>query len=432
MSRPINDLAAALGVIGKRLPGWTVSRPLDTEAITVASPRGVTFLDGERFWTPTSAEQALAAIGGLGYDEDRERLRHRPVPQAMSQPAPTTKIPEPVTEIEPVPPVRKPKFTTFVYPDDAQEIPLELLLPPEGGDGEGQRYMLPSVVIDGDIAKAFADRAVDEHNRKPRKSNKDTFKRLMVDGKLLQTHQGVAFNTLGELTDGRHRMLALWEIAETNPDATIVVDITYNMPVKTAFAYDGGAKRTNQEHAQVANIDQANVVARLCNNLHKHLQTVGRAANWKDVPALLPDEVVELAEKHGEGLVEAWDAVKRLKRVKGLNLNAAAIWYYLAKQAWPDAPVDEFVHGLAEMEWTYPDDPRKGLHRWATHSTERRVDMRHHLGNIMATYNDFCQQQPRQLNKWLPAWGIAAPYAPDSSKPRRRAAKTTAAAKKRR
>jgi hypothetical protein len=290
--------------------------------------------------------------------------------------------------------------------------------------------MIPGVRIDAEIATAFWERAARDHNRNERPSNTKKFVRLGKRNKLAHTHQGVAFNELGELVDGQHRMHALMLLAEDDPDASMVVDITYNMPVETSTAYDGGASRNATDHATAHRIDNPRIVTRLLRLLHQCRSTEGKAANFKDVPALQPDEIVEMSAKFGEELFSAWQAVQPLRKVKGLNLTAAAVFYYLAKQAAPTSPVDEFVTGLAELEFSGKEDPRKNLHHWASNTYRYRVDVRHHLAQLILSFNAYITGKPRQNNKWAPQWGIPAVEAP--AKPARKTVTATRRATARR
>lgn len=417
------ELTAMIGKIRKRQPpGWTISRLNSLETV-ITSPRGMVFVKPERSWTAEHAQTVLDQLKTMGVDADLERLKYRPEAAATSAPVafqePTTDAVPAETDQDVAP--RKPKFIKFDYPEEGQRLGLDVLLPPEGGD-DGPRTLIPNVIVTPEIARAFLERTALQYNRRARASNTRNFKKLMSGNLFQHTHQGFAFNQAGEFTDGQHRAQALVEIGEEFPDAHIVVDITYNMPTKTAFAFDGGAKRSNADHVQVAGISDANVVSRLVRLLYNYRETQGRRPNWKDVEPLTPQELIEWGERYGEALAASWQAIKPkapakgLKPLKGLNLNCAAIWHFLAVEAWPEAPVEEFMAGLAEMEWSYPDDPRKAFYRWVTNLSERRVDQRHHLANLITVYNDWCLKEPRKNIKWLPQWGIPAPYAPQAGK----------------
>lgn len=428
------------------LPGWRVSfDPSGTGECTITSPQGALFLPPDYKTTDEEAERLLDELNdrmGLAADAERRELQparraETPAPtqvpafQVPALPTTTPESPHQEKESEPVaattaakPSGRtRPKVLKFIYPDAPQTVPLSDLLPPEGGDG-GKRYMLPAVIIDVDTATAFLERAALERNRKLRRGNVTKFRRLLASGQIAETHQGLAFNERGHLSDGQHRMAGLVEEGQINPDLFVVMDITYNMPIDSATAYDGGAPRTNIDHLLVAGVDNAQVVARLARLLYLYTETVGKAANWRDVPILTPEGIIEWSKKYGEELSEAYKNTRKISGGIGLNPSAGALFYYLAKQADPAAPLDEFMAGMADMEFSYADDPRKTLMRWLRNAPDKRVDIRHHLAHIIQTYNDWRLNLPRQLNKWVPTWGIPQPYTPDAKPPRNKRKKT--------
>jgi len=69
--------------------------------------------------------------------------------------------------------------------------------------------------------------------------NVEQFRRLLRSGEFLTTHQGIAFNALGELVDGQHRLRAC---ADTG--VAITVQATFNLPETAFAAMDRGQPRT--------------------------------------------------------------------------------------------------------------------------------------------------------------------------------------------
>ena len=408
------DLSANLARL-RSLPGWTISQTTASR-IVVTSPRGNAIIPTNAYRDDATAKDALSKLESIGYSADIELYDNHP----------KRKRDEPIVAVdvnifshaeEPMAPKDETtsEQTIFIYPETPQRIGLDELLPPEGEGKGSSRYMIPKVVVTPKIAEAFLERVAKTHNRSARKANIRKFQQLMVDGKFQLTHQGVAFNTRGELSDGQHRMRALLELSrESESSPEIVVDITYNMPISGAFAYDGGAVRSNADHAKVAGIEQPAVVATLVRNLHLYEATRGAPANWRDVEPLTPQDLVERATDQGDELLSHWHAVKHLRRsVPGTNPYAAALWRYLAVREWSEAPVDEFIHGLSEMEWSYEDDARKALYRWIANADQRRrPEIRHFLAHFILTYNDFVEKLPRRNPKWIPKWGIPELYAP--------------------
>jgi hypothetical protein len=69
--------------------------------------------------------------------------------------------------------------------------------------------------------------------------NLDRLKQDMLAGKFVRTHQGVAFDENGLLSDGQHRLLACRETG-----VTIEVEAFFNEPRSLFSAYDKGTNRT--------------------------------------------------------------------------------------------------------------------------------------------------------------------------------------------
>lgn len=427
MTKPRNEIATCLSTIDKgELPGWVLSKT--GSSMIVSSLRGSAEIPEGVYRSDDLAMEALQTLHKLGYDQDVKLHSSRPKRKKKvgapgeTQSSTVEATEEPSTEaaskIEKELPSQKKgrDQVIFVYPDEPQRLTLEELLPPEGENDDSTRFLYPNVVIDARIAEAFLERAAKTKNRQRRRTNVSHFKRLMLDGQFQVTHQGIAFNIYGELSDGQHRMQALVDLAKEHPDSTpeIVVDITYNMPIKTVFAFDGGAKRTNVDHANVAGIENPTIVARLVRHHHLYEETSGNPTRWGKIPALTPDELVERANKYGNRLQQSWAKVRPLRNVPNVNLTAAALWYFLATEAWDEAPVDSFIEGLAEMEWAYRDDPRKALYRWIGNAEERRTYVQHHLAQFMLAYNAYCLREPRKATRWYPKSGIPAPYSPES------------------
>ena len=69
----------------------------------------------------------------------------------------------------------------------------------------------------------------------------DTLASEMKQGSFRMTHQGIAFNTKGELLDGQHRLLAI-----IKSGCTVMMDVAFDCPAETAMEWpvDRGAMRS--------------------------------------------------------------------------------------------------------------------------------------------------------------------------------------------
>lgn len=294
------------------------------------------------------------------------------------------------------------KIVLFSYPGEPQELPLDELLPPLGGDDDGNPYMIPMVVITPEIARAFIERVAETDNRNERKANSNTFADSIDNGWFKRTHQGAAFDTLGRMFDGRHRMMGLLKVAETDPNATIVIDIHYNQPVENAPALDGGAKRSPSDHLQVAGIRGVRPVASLIRLQYLMEQTAGQVPKLTAVRHLRTEEYIERGHKYADKLSDSWRAVYPLRSNHNLgrNLNYAALFHFHVSSQWPDAPLEEFIDGIAEVRFA-DEDPRRAFHLWC--STAHRlnnIDGRHYYANLMITFNAWVNGVEGTPKKW--------------------------------
>lgn len=86
------------------------------------------------------------------------------------------------------------------------------------------------------------------HNRKVRDSVVARYAADMKAGRWRQTHQGIAFDEEGVLIDGQHRLFAIIEA-----DTTVLLQVTYGLPMESQMVVDDGLGRTVVDVMRVAN-----------------------------------------------------------------------------------------------------------------------------------------------------------------------------------
>lgn len=423
MSTATDELHAALRAT-RNLPGWTVNR-LDTGAYRVTSPTGMGLVPAAP--TQAACADALAMLDTLGLQHDTHH-RLLPPPPAPAQPE-LTVIPDPEKDTTAVPTTATTNgITLFEYPRKPQEIALDQLLP-AAFKRRKTRLMIPRVVIDAEIAEAFFELRANEKNRKLRLSNKKKFVRLIKDGQFDHTHQGFSFNTDGFCADGQHRLAALLEVAEDDPTATIVVDITYNAPVESARAYDGGANRHNADRLQVAGFENPKVLAQLVRLLYLYEEGIdGEEAkrkadvrnpfvSWKEISPISEVTLIDWAERYGEDLLECLAKVRPLLRRSDMHLNIAAVGRYLAREQWPESPIDTFVEAVGEDTLRPKDSPQRALTNWlyGNKRVNKNVSQQTIMAMFLLAYKDYCVGKDRNQMKWVPAMGMPIAYAPRST-----------------
>lgn len=414
-----DQLQAALAA-AREIPGWTVHR-LETGSYRVTSPSGIGLVPAAL--TPDTCRVALNQLDELGLQHD---LYHRltPEPAAPAQPDlfvnadPETETEVPATlttKTKPATRKARPRVVRFEFPDEPQALPLAELLP-DAYQGQG-RILVPCVTITGEIAQAFFDLRAEKANRRLRPSNVRKFARLIREGHMCHTHQGIAFNTEGQNCDGQHRMAGLLEVLAEDPTVTIVLDITYNAPPEAASAYDGGANRTNVDRLSVAGIERADKVGPLVRLLYQYEETQDVPRSWKEIPPLDQATLIEWGERYGPDLLASFDAVREPLRGTAMNLNVAAVCRYLALDEWPKSPVDDFVYALGEPTRHLRDSPQRALSRWLNNNQRlgKRVTQQTNIAMFLVAYNDFCEKNERSAMSWRPGDGrLPVPYSPPS------------------
>lgn len=94
------------------------------------------------------------------------------------------------------------------------------------------------IKITPELAESYLEHNIKE-NRTIRQSTVSKYAKDMRSGKWKLTHQGIAFDDLGQLIDGQHR---LWAIIESNTPVEMMV--TTDIPSSDVSVVDGGLSRT--------------------------------------------------------------------------------------------------------------------------------------------------------------------------------------------
>ena len=103
------------------------------------------------------------------------------------------------------------------------------------------------------------------NNRPLRRSMVDGLKSAFLRGEYVQTHQGVAFASNGELLDGQHRLTAIAELR----DGSFPMMVARDVPEGAFRVMDIGAKRTNADALRIDDrrlVELARLIAGICTN----------------------------------------------------------------------------------------------------------------------------------------------------------------------
>jgi hypothetical protein len=131
-------------------------------------------------------------------------------------------------------------------------------------------------------------------NRKISNSRVDRWKVILRDGRWQETHQGLAFDTNGQLRDGQHRLTA---IANT-VDTAVYSLVTFGMDPKAFPAIDVGYKRTAAQNLAFDDVPHPEQVAAMVRFKYRI-----------DHQGLTPDD--ELVHRLGREMAEMGDITER-------------------------------------------------------------------------------------------------------------------------
>ena len=235
------------------------------------------------------------------------------------------------------------------------------------------------------------------------------------------THQGIAIDEDGAMSDGQHRLAALViagttgvgqkgraDRIEPNPDVKIMTEITYDLPRGTFAVIDQGKARTVHDVLANQNIPNRMHVAATLRLLRAYDQKMLDKFNQV---RLSTHDILHLAN---EVYPTVQDAIRRAGVVREvMPLSAAAAGIILAERAYPGAPMDEFLLGLGTGYNLPPGDPRKALDRWATRLRRNTKRFRalgpEQLAYFLKTWNLWLQGQTRTELKMHPSEAFPHP-----------------------
>lgn len=202
--------------------------------------------------------------------------------------------------------------------------------------------------IDVDMARKLLELnrpysvGTEDTNRRVRQGRVDELAKAILAGEWICTNQGIGISTEDELVDGQHRLLALLQAAETNPDITIDSLVVWNLPVGAKNAVDiGGARRPGDFIAMKGVPNSTNIAAAL-RLLHCYDEIPYDYQTWVRYQAS-PAHLVDLLKKYGS-LQEAYALGRGAMRITSPSSMTAALT--IAGRDRPDLDVERFLHPL--------------------------------------------------------------------------------------
>lgn len=105
-------------------------------------------------------------------------------------------------------------------------------------------------------------------NRALRPGQIHKFAQAMLAGDWELTNQGIGISSDDELIDGQHRLLALLLAAETDPNISIISNVTWNLSPNAKLAVDIGGVRRSGDFLAMKGIANGNKVGAALKLLH--------------------------------------------------------------------------------------------------------------------------------------------------------------------
>jgi hypothetical protein len=271
-----------------------------------------------------------------------------------------------------------------------KEVPEAVLLSP---------HLVPRTFERVLVTPALAEKMLEHNtdNRPIRNADVEHWKKIIENGGWRYMHQGIAFDVLGVLQDGQHRLKAIVEAGQP-----VEMMITVGMPRENFSVIDTNRRRSFGD-----------VVS-----FHKFGNTakIGTAARvitlYDDYPArsihdrVTNAEVDDLMSEHGQMLHDA--VAVGGKMWKNFRLNAAGAGagvFLLWRQFGADDPkVKEFVETLISgVGWDTDRDPRAALRRQLmAPARDRQRNALWALAMFIKTWNTWLEGREVSAIVWKP------------------------------
>lgn len=239
-----------------------------------------------------------------------------------------------------------------------------------------------------------------QNNRPMRSRTVARYASMMSRGQWMLTHEAIAFDTTGELTDGQHRLAA---IVESGASAQFTV--TRGVEPATYEVIDSGVRRSlgdrlQQREAPYYAVASAGLRYYLLYGLNRDLRwtATGTLVSDKDVLALYERLGAELVSEAGAAAMAASAPEVRITR------TSAFAAYLLFKEADPTGQVlPAFWDGLVTGVDLKKNDPRLALRRWAANAgTMTWSKGQRTIVGLIKAWNAYVKGAPLASIRWLP------------------------------
>lgn len=191
----------------------------------------------------------------------------------------------------------------------------------------------------------------------------DSYATEMLAGRWKFNHQGIAFNTDGNLIDGQHRLRAVVKAGEADPDIQVPMVVWWDLPLDANIGIDRNMRRIGGDFLTMEGFSSGNRLSKTCallwcfanNNFDEKIYPTF----WSQT--LEPTVLLATAAE--------WPDLQESSRIGGrlakiLVPSGTAAGWLVARRAFPDVDMDEFVNTVQHGAMLAIGDPRLALRTW--------------------------------------------------------------------
>lgn len=229
----------------------------------------------------------------------------------------------------------------------------------------------------------------------------------IINGKWLFSHQGIAFNSDGELVDGQHRLEAVLAADAIQPGILVPMMITWGLSENANEKIDIASRRIP---GTFLGMDGHAAPNRLATTL-QWIKLYGEC-NF-DEPLSVPHwtrrfdvaTLRQLAKQHPIAGEEGVIIGGKFQSSGLLTCSAAAAGYTIIREQYSPDLVAEFIDGVLSGANLGEGDARLALRNWAINRKERqlRAVAYVHLAYFLKAFRFFRTQEPTQTLTFKPA-----------------------------
>jgi hypothetical protein len=266
-------------------------------------------------------------------------------------------------------------------------------------------------------AQEWLDRSHDLPQRTLSRHRIDRLTHAILSGQWQLTHQPVALDPSGRVLDGQHRLTAIAEAGQQDPDIEVEIMVAWEAAPETFGVIDTGAARTTSDSLKIAGYSDTNHLAASTRALIAYRATVGTTDSFERAARALTTVDVMRYLDDSERAARARQAVQLGARIgmavgrigtRGALATAIMIASEDAHEGrsalGPDS-MFEFFERLADGAMLSSDSPILSLRRWFIRDTgfarlPGNVRRPSAIAVTIKAMNDYALGRSRQLSIW--------------------------------